>query len=112
MKKKRWIVLLCLILSAAAAAHFLRPRYTPAERDYYTVLLCMVVNNGTHDPRKDMREVVENGNSDYALHMQEYNPAAANDALSRFNKLGSEDQRAAGQSRAECQHLLGLNAQR
>ncbi|WP_321854976.1 hypothetical protein [Paraburkholderia tropica] len=112
MKKKRWIALLCLILSAAALAHFLRPRYTPAERDYYTVLFCLVKNNGTDDPRKDMRDMVENGNSDYALHKQEYNPAAANDALARFDKLGSEDQRAAGQSRAECQRLLGLNAQR
>ncbi|CAG9212150.1 conserved exported hypothetical protein [Paraburkholderia tropica] len=111
MKKKRWIALLCLILSAAAVAHFLRPRYTPAERDYYTVLFCHVMSTGSHDPRKDMRDVVENGNADYALHKLEYNAAAANDTLARFDKLSGEEQRLAAQSRPECQRLLGLSAQ-
>jgi hypothetical protein len=111
MKKKRWIALLLLILSAAAAAHFLRARYTPAERDQYTALLCHVVSNGSHDPRKDMQDVIENGNADYALHKLEYNTAAANDALKRFAKLDAAQQRDAAQSDVDCQRLLGLNAQ-
>ncbi|WP_322052383.1 hypothetical protein [Paraburkholderia bannensis] len=111
MKKKRWIALLLLVLSAAAVAHFLRPRFTPAERDQYTALLCHVVANGSHDPRKDMQDVIENGNADYALQKLEFNAAAANDALKRFARLDAAQQRDAAQSSGDCQHLLGLNVQ-
>jgi hypothetical protein len=111
MKKKRWIALLLLVLSAAAVAHFLRPRFTPAERDQYTALLCHVVANGSHDPRKDMQDLIENGNADYALQHLEYNAAAANDALKRFAKLDTTQQHAAAQNADDCQRLLGLNVQ-
>ncbi|MBN3854219.1 hypothetical protein G3N59_12575 [Paraburkholderia sp. Ac-20340] len=115
MKKKRWIALLLLILSAAAVAHFLRPGISAADRDYYSALLCHVttndvINDGGRDPRKSMRYVIENGNSDYGLHKLEYNAAAADDALARFAKLDADQQRAARASGTDCQRLMGLSA--
>lgn len=108
-KRKRAIaLLLLLLLLAAAAAYLLRPRFTPAERGYYTALLCHVVATGSHDPDKAMRAIVENGNADYALSKIEYNAAAARDAMSRLAKLDAAQQRAAAQSSADCEHLLGL----
>lgn len=111
-KRKRTIALLLLplLLLAAVAAYLLYPRYTPAERDYYTALLCHVVTTGKQDQDKTMRAVVENGNADYALSKIEYNAAAAHDAMSRFAKLDAAQQRAAAQSSADCERLLGLTS--
>ncbi|MEK6347700.1 MAG: hypothetical protein V4764_09490 [Burkholderia sp.] len=109
-KRKRTIALLLLplLLLAAATACLLRPRYTPAERDYYTALLCHVVATGSPDRDKTMRAIVENGNADYALSKIEYNAAAARDAISRFAKLDAAQQRTASHDSADCERLMGL----
>ncbi|MBN3724875.1 hypothetical protein [Burkholderia sp. Ac-20379] len=108
--RKRAIALLLFLslLLAAATAYLLRPRYTPAERDYYTALFCHAMTTGSRDPDKTMRAIVENGNADYALSKIEYNAPAARDAMSRFAKLDAAQQRTAAQDSADCERLLGL----
>ncbi|MDE1179316.1 hypothetical protein [Paraburkholderia sp.] len=104
---RAWIFLSLTVLLIALGVWLHRPSYTAADRDYYAALLCDVTVNGTqNDPRKAMRDLVENGNADYALHKIRFNGAAADDALQRFATLTPAQQKQAAHDTATCERLL------
>jgi hypothetical protein len=53
-----------------------------------------------------MRNVIEGGNSDYALQKITYKSALGDRVIGRWHQLTTDDQQRAAQDNAACQQLL------
>lgn len=73
LKKLPFIIPLLALI--ALLVWWFTPHYTADEEAYYRAVFCMIDHDDSRQFLHDMQNIVEGGNSDYALHKTHYLPA-------------------------------------
>ena len=73
LKKLPFIIPLLALI--ALLVWWFTPHYTAEEEAYYRAVFCMIDHEDSRQFLDDMQNIVEGGNSDYALHKTHYLPA-------------------------------------
>ena len=74
MLKKLSLIIPLLALIALLIWWF-TPHYTEEDEAYYRAVFCIIDHDDSRQFLHDMQNIVEGGNSDYALHKTHYLPA-------------------------------------
>ena len=74
MLKKLSLIIPLLALIALLVWWF-TPHYTEEDEAYYRAVFCIIDHDDSRQFLHDMQNIVEGGNSDYALHKTHYLPA-------------------------------------
>jgi len=104
MAKVKYILPLLLIL--ALAGWWLIPHDSEEDKAYYVAVFCAIDHHSAQPLDTQMRNVIEGGNSDYALQKITYKSALGDRVIGRWHQLRTDDQQRAAQDNAACQQLL------
>ena len=99
-KKLRYI--LPPLLIAGAVVYGLMPHYTPEEERYYRALFCAIDHQDEQKFTDQMEYIVENGNTDYALHQYHYISGLGEKMLKTWQRLSPEEKAAASGDKEAC----------
>lgn len=104
MAKVKIILLLLLIL--ALAAWWFIPHDSEEDKAYYVAVFCAIDHQESQTADQQMRNVIEGGNSDYALQKIHYKSSLGRRVISHWQALTPEEQQRASRDNAACQQLL------
>lgn len=74
---------------------WLTPHYDAEDENYYISVLCAVPQQNEQQLQKDMKNVIEGSNSDYALQKIQFVPGLAARVIDNWKSL-TQEQQAAG----------------
>jgi hypothetical protein len=98
------------IYSSAAAyprpGWLLIPHDSEEDKAYYVPVFCAIDHHGQQPFDQQMRNVIEGGNSDYALQKIAYKPRLGRSVIGRWEQLKADEQQRAAQDNVVCQQLL------
>ncbi len=97
------IPLLALI---ALLVWWFTPHYTEEDEAYYRAVFCIIDHDDSRQFLHDMQNIVEGGNSDYALHKTHYLPALGQRMLDTWRQLSPQEQQALRQDKQRCGEIL------
>ncbi|KAA5923458.1 hypothetical protein F3I54_16240 [Pantoea sp. VH_18] len=84
-----------------------KPRLGSEEdKAYYVAVFCAIDHHGQQPFDQQMRNVIEGGNSDYALQKIAYKPRLGRSVIGRWEQLTNDEQQRATQDNMVCQQLL------
>ena len=106
MIKKLRFILPALALSGVIA-FWLTPHYSEEDESYYRAVFCSIDHSDPTFFLRDMENLVEGGNSDYALHKNHYIPALGERMLSTWKKLSTQEQSAIIEDQQRCREIMG-----
>ena len=69
-------------------------------------MLCAIDHDSKQPLDQQMRNVIEGGNSDYALQKIAYKPRLGRSVIARWEQLKADEQQRAAQDNLLCQQLL------
>jgi len=104
MAKVKYILPLLLILTLAA--WWFIPHDSEEDKAYYVAVLCAIDHDSKQPLDQQMRNVIEGGNSDYALQKIAYKPRLGRSVIARWEQLKADEQQRAAQDNLLCQQLL------
>lgn len=104
MAKVKFILPLLLIL--ALATWWFIPHDSEEDKAYYVAVFCAIDHHGQQPFDQQMRNVIEGGNSDYALQKIAYKPRLGRSVIGRWEQLTNDEQQRAAQDDHACQQLL------
>lgn len=93
MLKKLSLIIPLLALIALLVWWF-TPHYTEEDEAYYRAVFCIIDHDDSRQFLHDMQNIVEGGNSDYALHKTHYLPALGQRMLDTWRQLSPQEQQA------------------
>lgn len=93
MLKKLSLIIPLLALIALLIWWF-TPHYTEEDEAYYRAVFCIIDHDDSRQFLHDMQNIVEGGNSDYALHKTHYLPALGQRMLDTWRQLSPQEQQA------------------
>lgn len=105
MIKKLRFILPALVLSGVIAFG-LTPHYTEEDESYYRAVFCSIDHSEPKFFLRDMENLVEGGNSDYALHKNHYIPALGEKMLSTWQKLNMQEQSVINEDQQRCGEIM------
>ena len=105
MLKKLSLIIPLLALIALLVWWF-TPHYTAEEEAYYRAVFCMIDHEDSRQFLDDMQNIVEGGNSDYALHKTHYLPALGQRMLDTWHQLSPQEQQVLRQDKQRCGEIL------
>lgn len=88
---------------------WLTPHYDAEDENYYISVLCAVPQQNEQQLQKDMKNVIEGSNSDYALQKIHFVPGLAARVIDNWKSLTQEQQQQAALSNHACSQLLMTN---
>lgn len=88
---------------------WLTPHYDAEDENYYISVLCAVPQQNEQQLQKDMKNVIEGSNSDYALQKIHFVPGLAARVIDNWKRLTQEQQQQAALSNQTCSQLLMTN---
>ncbi|NDJ58527.1 hypothetical protein GWD52_16350 [Enterobacteriaceae bacterium 4M9] len=97
------VILLCGLL-CGLLWFFYTPQVTPEEQARYVALFCQNASRSVNDDA--LRDVIEGGNTDYALVRQRFNRQAANRVIAAYNRLDRTEKQAVRTRPALCRERL------
>nr|WP_314420338.1 hypothetical protein [uncultured Erwinia sp.] len=106
MIKKLRFILPALALSGVIA-YWLTPHYSDEDESYYRAVFCSIDHSDPQFFLRDMENLVEGGNSDYALRKNHYIPALGERMLSTWRKLSTREQSAIIEDQQLCREIMG-----
>lgn len=104
MAKVKFILPLLLVF--ALAAWWFIPHDSEEDEAYYVAVFCAIDHHGQQPFDQQMRNVIEGGNSDYALQKIAYKPRLGRRVIGRWEQLKADEQQRAAQDNVVCQQLL------
>ncbi|KGD71141.1 hypothetical protein ID11_19830 (plasmid) [Pantoea vagans] len=104
MAKVKFILPLLLVL--ALAAWWFIPHDSEEDKAYYVAVFCAIDHHGQQPFDQQMRNIIEGGNSDYALQKIAYKPRLGRSVIGRWEQLKADEQQRAAQDNVVCQQLL------
>lgn len=95
MKRVKPRVVILLIALVALLAWKLVPHYSDEDKAYYASVLCTMKSSSPEGGLTEMEQMIEGGNSDYALHKTQFSPSLGKAVLHAWEQLSdTERQRA------------------
>ena len=104
MAKVKYILPLLLILTLAG--WWIIPHDSEEDKAYYVAVFCAIDHDSAQPLDRQMQNVIEGGNSDYALQKIAYKPSLGRSVISRWQQLTTDEQQRAAQDNVICQQLL------
>ncbi|MGK3142165.1 hypothetical protein [Pantoea sp. C2G6] len=98
--------LLPLLLIIAAAAWWFIPHYSDEDKAYYVAVFCAIDHQDEQQFIQQMQNVIEGGNSDYALQKIRFKPGLGRKVVGDWQQLTPDEQQRAAQDNLACQQLL------
>ena len=106
MTRRHFRIFVPLIVIVALLAWWWTPHYSDEDKAYYAAVFC-TVNNGTADGElARMEQVIEGGNSDYALRKTHFSSSLANKVIASWTRLGAEEKQRLEQQPTRCAQRL------
>ena len=90
----------------AALASAAKKRYAEEDVAYYRSVFCVIDHQDSRAFLRDMENMIEGGNSDYALHKTHYVPALGQRMLDTWQQLTPEEQKSISQDQQRCRQLM------
>ena len=104
MAKVKYILPLLLIL--ALAGWWFIPHDSNEDKAYYVAVFCAIDQHSAQPLDQQMQNVIEGGNSDYALQKITYKPGLGHRVIGHWQQLTADEQQRAAQDNLVCQQLL------
>lgn len=104
MAKVKYILPLLLILALAAWWFILHD--SEEDKAYYVAVFCAIDRDSKRSLDQQMQNVIEGGNSDYALQKITYKPGLGRSVIGRWQQLTPDEQQRAAQDNLACQQML------
>lgn len=105
MLKKLPFVIPLLALIALLVWWF-TPRYSEEEIAWYRSVFCVIDHRDSQAFMRDMENIVEGGNADYALHKNHYIPALGERMRQTWLQLSQQEQESIAQDQQRCRQLM------
>ncbi|MFK3706505.1 hypothetical protein EDF73_105281 [Raoultella sp. BIGb0138] len=95
----------------ALLAWWLTPHYSAEDEAYYRSVFCVIDRHDSGTFLRDMENIVEGGNSDYALHKTHFIPALAERMRQTWLQLSQEEQDSIREDQQRCRQLMSEKQQ-
>ena len=82
------------------------PHYCAEDEAYYRSVFCVIDHQDSRAFLRDMENIVEGGNSDYALHKNHYIPALGERMRQTWLQLSQEEQDSIREDQSRCRRLM------
>lgn len=106
VKPRTVILLIALIALIALLAWWLVPHYSDEEKAYYASVLCTVKSSSPEAGLTEMEQMVEGGNSDYALKKTQFSASLGKEMLHAWEQLSDAEQQRAMEAPEGCARPL------
>lgn len=104
LKKLRFIIPLLALISAVA--YWLTPHYSEEEESYYRAVFCTIDHDDPQKFARDMENIIEGGNSDYALHKNHYISALGERMIDTWTSLNAQQQAGIKEDQKRCREIM------
>ncbi len=104
MFKLKFLVPLLLVI--CAAVWWLMPHYSDEDKAYYIAIFCTLTHDGRDNSPQAMQNIVEGGNSDYALQKIHFQSGLATHLQTTWQNLTPEQQQSARQDALTCRRAM------
>ncbi|MCS5960068.1 hypothetical protein LNP74_07835 [Klebsiella pneumoniae subsp. pneumoniae] len=85
------------------------PHYTEEDEAYYRAVFCIIDHDDSRQFLHDMQNIVEGGNSDYALRQNPLPSALGQRMLDTWRQLSPQEQQALRQDKQRCGEMCAKN---
>lgn len=102
MKKVKPRTVILLVALVALLAWWLVPRYSDEDRAYYASVLCTVKSTSPKAGLTEMEQMVEGGNSGYALRKNEFSSSLGKAVLHAWEQLSDAEKQKAMETPETC----------
>ena len=103
---KELVFIAPLLALIALLIWWFTPRYAEEDVAYYRSVFCVIDHQDSRAFLRDMENMIEGGNSDYALHKTHYVPALGQRMLDTWQQLTPEEQKSISQDQQRCRQLM------
>ncbi|MBK0081714.1 hypothetical protein ACR9H8_20275 [Kosakonia cowanii] len=104
LKKLRFIIPLLALIGAIA--YWLTPHYSEEEESYYRAVFCTIDHDDSQNFARDMENIIEGGNSDYALRKNHYISALGKRMIDTWTSLSAQQQAAIKENQQKCRDIM------
>ncbi|WP_434638702.1 hypothetical protein ACMYSK_22975 [Klebsiella sp. I138] len=108
---KKLLFTMPLLALTALLVWWLTPRYSTEEMAWYRSVFCVIDHQDSRAFLGDMENIVEGGNSDYALNKNHFIPALGERMRQTWLQLSREEQASIGQDQQRCRQLMSAKQQ-
>lgn len=91
MKKVKPRTVILLVAVVALLAWWLVPRYSDEDKAYYASVLCTVKSSSPTAGLTEIEQMIEGGNSDYALKKTHFSSSLGKDMLHAWEQLSAAE---------------------
>ena len=98
--------LLPLLLVISALVWWLMPHYSDEDKAYYIATFCTLTHDGRDNSPQAMQQIIEGGNSDYALQKIRFQPGLATHLQQVWQDLALPQQQQARQEALRCRQIM------
>lgn len=98
--------LLPLLLIVSALTWWLMPHYSDEDKAYYIATFCTLTHDGRDNSPQAMQQIVEGGNSDYALQKIHFKSRLADHVHTVWQELSPQQQQQTRQDALACRQML------
>ena len=106
MKKVKPRTVILLVVVVALLAWWLVPHYSDEDKAYYASVLCTVKSSSPEAGLAEMEQMIEGGNSDYALKKTHFSSSLGKDMLHAWEQLSATEKQRAMDAPERCSNLL------
>lgn len=106
MKKVKPLTVILLVAVIALLAWWLVPHYSDEDKAYYASVLCTVKSSSPTAGMTEMEQMIEGGNSDYALKKTHFSSSLGNAVLNAWDQLSATEKQSAMDTPKSCSELL------
>lgn len=106
MKKVKPRTVILLVAVVALLAWWLVPHYSDEDKAYYASVLCTVKNSSPTAGLAEMEQMIEGGNSDYALKKTHFSSSLGKEMLHAWEQLSDAEKQRAMEVPEECAGTL------
>lgn len=98
--------LLPFLLIICAAVWWLMPHYSDEDKAYYIATFCTLTHDGRDNSPHAMQQIIEGGNSDYALQKIHFKSGLAGHLQTVWQDLAPQQQQQARQDALSCRQIF------
>ena len=106
LKKLRFIIPLLALIGAVA--YWLTPHYSEEEESYYRAVFCTIDHDDPQNFSRDMENIIEGGNSDYALRKNHYFSALGKRMIDTWTSLSTQQQAEIKENQQKCRDMMSV----
>ena len=104
LKKLPFVIPLLALI--ALLVWWVTPRYSEEEIAWDRSVFCVIDHRDSQAFLRDMENIVEGGNADYALHKNHYIPALGERMRQTWLQLSQQEQKSIAQDQQRCRQLM------